>query len=187
VSFPWERFPWAEAILSFTRGLGAAKSGDLAAARREAERLAALREALVQAKNGYWADQVEVQRRAVSAMLARAEGRDEDALGLMHAAADLEATMDKHPVTPAPVVPARELLGDLLLDLDQPAQALREYEATLATEPNRFRSFVGAARAAELSGDTAKAGMYYRNVVALGGRADTPRPELQQAHVFMAK
>ncbi|HEX2134655.1 MAG TPA: hypothetical protein VHG30_01945 [Microvirga sp.] len=186
-SFPWDRFPWAEAILSFTRGLGAAKSGDVSAAQRELDRLGALREALVRAKNAYWADQVEVQRRAVSAMLARAEGRNEDALGLMRAAADLESSTEKHPVTPAPVVPARELLGDLLLELDQPAQALREYEASLVTEPNRFRSFVGAARAAELSGDMAKARMYYEKLIALGGRADTARPELQRAQVFVAK
>ncbi len=187
VSFPWERFPWAEAMLSFTQGLGAAKTGDTARARKEVDRLGSLREKLVQAKNGYWADQVEVQRRSVSAMVAQAEGRNDEAVGLMRSAADLEATMEKHPVTPAPVVPARELLGDLLLETGQPAQALIEYETSLATEPNRFRSFVGAARAAEVLGDVAKARDYYKKVVALSVRADSGRPEVQRAQSFSSE
>ena len=95
--------------------------------------------------------------------------------------------MDKHPVTPAPVVPARELLGDLLLDLNRPADALKEYEATLVAEPNRFRSLYGAARAAERAGDAARARMNYTVLVGLCGNADTERPEMREAKAFLAK
>jgi hypothetical protein len=187
VVFPWNRYPWGEAILSFTRGLGTARSGDVTAARKEVDRLQALRDTLVQAKNAYWADQVEVQRRAVAGMLARAEGRDQEALDLVRSAADLEGSMEKHPVTPAAVMPARELLAQLLLDLNQSGPALREFEASLAAEPNRFHSLFGAGRAAELSGDTVKAKGFYGTLVKLCDRADTERPELQQAKAFLTK
>ena len=95
--------------------------------------------------------------------------------------------MDKHPVTPAAVVPARELLGDLLLDLNRPADALKEYEATLVAEPNRFRSMYGVARAAERAGDAALARTNYANLVGLCSNADTERPELREAKAFLAK
>ncbi len=105
----------------------------------------------------------------------------------MRAAADLEDSTEKHPVTPAPVVPARELLGELLLDLNQPAQALVEFEASAAREPNRFNGLFGAARAAELSGNLAKAKTLYAKLVAMGARADGERPELRQAKAALAK
>jgi hypothetical protein len=187
MAFPWDRYAWAPAITAFARALGAARNGELAAARKDVEKLQALRESLLQTKNSYWADQVEVQRRAATAWVARAEGRNDEALALMRAAADLEGSMEKHPVTPAPIVPARELLGDLLLELNQPGQALTEFEASLGTEPNRLRSFFGAARAAELAGDPVKAKAFYERVVALCDQADTPRPEVQQARAFLAK
>lgn len=187
VTFPWNRYPWGEAITSFARALGTARTGDITGARREVEKLQSLRDTLVQAKNTYWADQVEVQRRAAVAALARAQGQNQDAVNLLRSAADLEGSMDKHPVTPAPIVPARELLGELFLELNQPDQALREFEGSLAAEPNRFRSLFGAARAAELSGDTGKAKTFYMTLLALCDRADTQRPELQQARAFLTK
>ncbi len=185
--FPWSRFPWGEAITSFARAMGAARTADIASARREVDRLASLRDALVTAKNRYWADQVEVQRRAAAGLLARAQGQEQEALSLLRSAADLESSMDKHPVTPAPVVPARELLGDLLLDLNQPGPALHEFETTLVAEPNRFRSLFGAARAAELLGDAGKARALYAKLVTLSERADTERPELTHARGYLAK
>jgi tetratricopeptide (TPR) repeat protein len=185
--FPWNRYAWGEAMTVFTRAVGAARSGDTVAARKEVDRLQALREALVQTKNTYWADQVEVQRRAAAAWTAKADRKPDEALKLMRAAADLEGTMDKHPVTPGPLVPAREMLGELLLDLGQPAQALAEFETSIANEPNRFRGFYGAARAAELTGDAAKARVYYTKLVALCDKADTPRPELGEAKAFLMK
>ncbi|MBI2368839.1 MAG: hypothetical protein HYV08_01075, partial [Deltaproteobacteria bacterium] len=111
--FPWSRYRMTEAITYFARGLGAARSGDAAGARKEVEKLQAVRDALIQAKSSYWADQVEVQRRAVAGWAARAEGKNNEALALLRAAADLEDSMEKHPVTPGPIVPARELLGEL--------------------------------------------------------------------------
>lgn len=187
VTFPWARYPWAEAIVVYTHALGAARTGNVAAAEKDVERLAALRDALTQAKNTYWADQVEVQRRAASGFVARAKGNPNEALTLLRSAAELEGSMDKHPVTPAAVVPARELLGDLLLDLNRPADALKEYEATLVTEPNRFRSLYGAARAAERAGDAVRARTNYATLMSLCGNADTERSELREAKAFLAK
>jgi tetratricopeptide (TPR) repeat protein len=185
--FPWARFPQSEAILVFTRGLGAARSGGLTQAREDQARLAALRDGLLAAKVGYWADQVDIQRLLVAGWIARAEGRNDDALQLVRAAADREDATEKHPVTPGPIVPARELLGELLLDLGRPAEALREFEASLQREPNRLRSYYGAARAAELSGDIVKAKIQYGQLMALTAQADTERPEVAQAKAFLAK
>ena len=139
------------------RGLGAARNGNLAQARDDQARLAALRDALLAAKVGYWADQVDIQRLLVAGWIARAEGRNDDAVQLIRAAADREDATEKHPVTPGSIVPAREVLGELLLDLGRPAEALREFEASQQKEPNRLRGYYGVARAAELSGDAAKA------------------------------
>jgi tetratricopeptide (TPR) repeat protein len=182
-----DRYTHVAGITYFARALGAARSGDAAGARREVERLQVLREALLQAKQGYWADQVEVQRRAAAGWLARAEGRNEEAVTLLRSAADLEDSTEKHPVTPAPVLPARELLGDLLMEFGQPGLALPEYEASLQREPNRFNGLYGAAHAAELTGDFAKAKAFYGKVVALGTNADTERPELAAARAASAK
>ncbi len=182
----WERMPQAAAITVFARALGAARSGDTAGARENAERLAALRDALVAANEAYWAEQVDIQREVALAWLARAEGRNDEALALMDATADREDGTDKHPVTPGPIVPARELLGELLLELGQPAQALEAFERSHRAEPNRFRGLYGAAQAAELLGDPEKARTYYTALLELAAQADTERTELQQARAFLA-
>jgi tetratricopeptide (TPR) repeat protein len=183
----WDKFPMAESITWFARGIGAARSGDVAEARRDAERLAALRDKMAAAKNAYWAEQSEIQRIAVTAWIARAEGKNEEAVTLMRQAANREDATEKHPVTPGALFPAREMLGDMLIEIGQPAQALREFEASQKADPNRFLGLYGAARAAELSGDTAKARTYYTQLVALGKGADGTRAELQQARTFLAK
>jgi tetratricopeptide (TPR) repeat protein len=183
--FPWERFPWAEAMISFTRALGAAHTGDIAGAQTEIAKLQSLKEKLDQAKDDYWAKQVEVQRLAASGILAHAQGNDKQAVELVRAAADLDASMDKHPATPAEVLPARELLADLLLELNDPAAALKEYEQSVSTERNRFRSVLGIARAAKQTGDTAKAREAYGKLVTLAS-ADANRPELAEAKAFLA-
>jgi predicted Zn-dependent protease len=185
--FPWARFPQSEAILVFGRGLGAARGGNLAQARDDQSRLAALRDGLQAAKVGYWADQVDIQRLLVAGWIARGEGRNDDALQLIRAAADREDATEKHPVTPGPIVPARELLGELLLDLGRPAEALREFEASQQREPNRLRGYYGAARAAELAGDTAKAKGQYAQLLTLAEKADTERPEVAKAKAFLSK
>jgi hypothetical protein len=157
--FPGGRYAWANAAVHFARALGAARSGDPEQAAADVQALAACRETLAQNDETYWATQVEVQQRAAAAWLALAEGRKEDALASMRSAAELEDTTDKHPVTPGRIVPARELLAQMLLELGRPEEALVEYEAVLQAEPNRFGPLSGAAHAAELAGrpDTARA------------------------------
>jgi tetratricopeptide (TPR) repeat protein len=174
-------YPFVEAITHFSRSVGAARSGDLAAARKDAEQLETLHKALLAAKNTYWATEVEVQRLAAAGWIALGEGKSEEALKFMRAAADLEDRNEKHIVTPARVVPARELLGEMLLELKQPEPALKEFEASQRREPNRFRNYLGAARAAEMAGDRAKAAAYYQKLLVLAQDADTARPELASA------
>ena len=186
-TFPWDRFAWAQAITTFTRALGAARGGDVTAARAEAAKLDGYHAALLAAKDVYWAGQVDVQRQAAAAWIARAEGKTDEAVRLMRAAVALEDSTEKHPVTPSPVVPARELLGDMLLDVNQPGQALVEFEASAARDPNRLNGLLGAARAAELSGNAAKARTLYGRAVALCDPADGERPELRHAKAVLAK
>ena len=176
-----QHLSFVEAITYFSRSIGAARSGDLAAARKDAGQLETLHKALLAAKNNYWATEVEVQRLAAAGWIALGEGKSEEALKFMRAAADLEDRSEKHIVTPGRVVPARELLGEMLLDLNQPQAALKEFEASQLREPNRFRGYLGAARAAEMAGDRAKAAAYYQKLVALAKDADTARPELVSA------
>jgi tetratricopeptide (TPR) repeat protein len=186
--FPWERFRYAEANIHFARAVGAARSGDTAIALQEVQELASIQAAIGGAKTGYdWAKQVQIQHQAASAWLAQAEGKTGEAERLLRAAAELEDTTDKNPVTPGAILPAREMLGDLLLELKQPAQALKEYETVLLTAPNRFNSLYGAAHAAELAGNRQKARAYYTKLTASCSRATGRRPELQSAKVYLAK
>jgi hypothetical protein len=184
---PWERFPQAESITWFARGIGAARSGGVASARADLARLDALRDTLAAAKNNYWAQQSEIQRRAVAAWIALAEGKSQEALTLMRAAAALEDSTEKHPVTPGAIKPARELLGEMLLELRDPAGALKEFEASRRTDPNRFQGLYGAARAAELVGDAVRAKAYYGQLLTLGRTGESERPELAQARAFLAR
>jgi tetratricopeptide (TPR) repeat protein len=183
----WRKFPWTEATVVFARAMGFARSGDAASARREVERLEKLRDSLKEARNVYWADQVEISRREAAAWLARGEGRDAEALELMRSAVALEGSSDKHPVTPGPVLPASEQMGDLLLELGKPADALAEYRADLVASPNRLNGLYGAARAARLSGDAAAAREYYRKLLAVCVRADGAQDRVAEAREFLAK
>jgi hypothetical protein len=185
IGFPLDRFPWAEAMISFSRALGEARTGNIAGAQAEIANLQSLKDKLSAANNTYWANQVEVQRLGAAGILAHVQGDDTKAVELVRAAADLEATMDKHPATPSSVLPARELLADLLLELIQPAAALTEYKEMLRTDPNRFRSILGEARAAKQSGDTAAAHDAYQKLVALSKPAGPERPELAEAKAYL--
>ncbi|MGH8661491.1 MAG: hypothetical protein ACREUB_06975 [Burkholderiales bacterium] len=180
-------FPFSDAFTYFARALGAVRSGDATAAEKEAGELARLHKMLQDAKNNYWATEVEIQRLAVAGWIALVQGKHDDALKFMRAAADLEDKNEKHIVTPGRVVPARELLGEMLLELKQPALALKEFEASQMREPNRFRGFYGAARAAEAAGDRQKAREYFAKLVELSKNADTTRPELARAKAYVAQ
>src|SRR5712692_1144882 len=184
--FPWKNFAYAEAMIYFARSLGASRSGDTTGASKEIERLSSIQKSLAEAKENYWATQVEIERRTAAAWLAHAKGKQEEALRLMRSAADLEDTTEKNPVTPGAIVPARELLGDLLLELREPQQALKEFESSLLVSPNRFNGLYGAARAVELSGDREKARALYAKLKTLGERSDGARPALQAAKAFLA-
>ena len=164
----WVRFPQAEAILVFSRGLGEARSGLLQAARADMARLNELRDAMQALALGYWAQQASVQIDALGAWIALADRSDDAALRLMQSAADAEDASDKHPVTPGNVVPVRALLGELLLELRQPKAALEQFDRSLKRDPNRLRTIYGAGWAAEMSGDRAAAIGYYEQVGALG-------------------
>ncbi len=185
-TFPWESFRWAEAHIHFARAIGLARTGDTASARQEVEKLTAIREALIVAEGDYdWAGQVEIERQVASAWLAHAEGHDDYALRLMRAAAELDDASDKHPVTPGAILPAREQLGELLLELRQPLAALQEFETSLRTTPNRFNGLYGAARAAKLASDQKRAKTYYAKLVALCRHAAGIRPEIEEAKAFL--
>lgn len=180
------RFPFVAAITTFARALGAARQGDVAAAEKEAQALEAQHKALLEARNSYWASEVEVQRLAAGAWIAQARGDSVEAVRLMRAAADLEDRNEKHIVTPGRVLPARELLGDMLLAAKQPAEALKEYEQSQQREPNRLRGIAGAAQAAETAGDREKARRYHGMLVELTKQADTPIPAVERAKTYLA-
>ncbi len=187
VAFPWERFPWTTAMITYARALGAAHTGDFAGARNEIGKLQSVRDALIAAKNTYWAGQVDIEVQSASAVLAFAEGRKDEALALMRAAADADAAADKNNVTPGPILPPREMLGDMLLAANEPAQALAEYERSLDAAPNRFRSVAGAGAAAEQAGDAAKARLYRQRLVELSAKTSTDRPEVLEAKRGLGK
>jgi tetratricopeptide (TPR) repeat protein len=180
-------YPAADAITYFTRAMGAVRSGDVTSARKDIEQLRALKEALGQSKDDYWAEQVEIQRLAAEAWMASAEGKKDEALKLMRAAADREDAGEKHVAMENRLWPMRELLGELLLGLNDPAQALKEFEASFQAAPNRFHGFYGAAKAAERLGDREKARTYYEKLMTLCHQADTARPQLTEAKAFLAK
>jgi len=178
--FAWDRFPQMEAITWFAKGIGAARAGDAAAARQAADRLETLRDA-VPATAGYWATQVEIQRLAVVAWADWAAGDETQALATMQESADLEASTEKHPITPGEVLPARELYGDMLLEAGRYDEAIEAYEQALARSPNRFRSLYGAGRAAETAGDMDAAAAWYGQLLELIVGDGEGRPEVAHA------
>jgi tetratricopeptide (TPR) repeat protein len=179
--------PMTQAITWFARAIGGARSGDVQVAEQSAAELDKLHTALVNAGNAYWARELEVQQLATAAWIAFAQKRTDEAVTSMRKAADLEDSNEKHIVTPGRILPARELLGDMLLAAGQPAQALVQYQASQTREPNRFRGYYGAAQAAEAAGDRAAAAEYYSKLLALAKDADSDRPELAHARAFAAK
>jgi len=180
-----DKFPFTVAMTHLARALGAARSGNPAAAQRDLERITALGEQLKEANNAYWAGEVEVMRLSASAWVALAQGKNDAAVENMRRAADLEDKSEKHIVTPARLLPARELLGDMLLELKRPAEALKEYESSHVREPNRLRGYYGAGLAASQAGERAKAKQYFGRVVEMAGKGE-PRPEVAAARAGLA-
>jgi hypothetical protein len=175
-------FPYTEAMTWFARGLGAARLGDAQTADESMAALKQIRERLVKASENYWARQVEIQELEVGAWVALAKGRKEEALRQMKSAAELEDGTEKTAVSPGPLAPARELLGEMLLKMNEPAPALEQFEATLKKEPGRFRALYGAARAAELSERREASQRYFRELLKVCEHADKPgRAEILEA------
>jgi tetratricopeptide (TPR) repeat protein len=183
---PKTPFAQAEAITWFGRAIGAVRSGDPTKAREAIEQLHVLKDRLAQANDAYWTEQVLIQEQAAGGWLALAEGRKENAIAAMRQAADLEDRSGKHVAMENRLSPIRELLGELLLEADEPAQALREFEASLRNSPNRYRSFAGAAKAAERVGDRSQAKSYYEKLLILAAGADGGRPDLIAAKQYVA-
>lgn len=177
--------PYTKALTHFARALGAAHSGDTASAERDVQKLIELRDALKAADNKYWTTEVEVSRLGAAAWTAWAQGKRDEALALMRSAADTEDKSEKHIVTPGRIVPARELLGEMLLRSDRPADALREFEASQTREPERFHGLYGAAQAAQQSGDKVKAKYYFKRLVEMADHG-TERPEFAKARTYLA-
>jgi hypothetical protein len=179
--------PHVQAITHFARALGAARSGNPEAAKADIAKLAELRDKLRDAKDAYWSEQVDIERQVATAWVLYADGKSDDALIAMRAAADAEDKTEKHPVTPGVPKPARELYGVMLLESGHAGDALVAFEATLKKEPNRLGAYAGAAKAAEKSGESAKAHEYYNKVVAIADAADNTRTEVTDARAFLTK
>ena len=186
-NFPWEKFPWQKAIIHFTRVLGYVHINKIDSARKELDHLKTIYDTLAQQKNSYNANQVQIQIEASEAWILFKEGKYDDALRHMNLAADMEDKTEKHPVTPGEVIPARELLGDMLLQMNKPAEALEAYEANLKKHPNRFNGLYGAALAAERFNNSGKANAYYHQLTSIANSTNSSRPELEAARLFLKK
>jgi len=178
------QYPMADSLIRFTRGLGMARTGDLAGAKEEIEAMKALRATLQRADQSYWADRTEEQMLAISGWVALKEGAHEQAVRFMRAAADNEDGSLKHVAMENRLYPFRELLAELLLETGQPAAALNEFETALKQTPNRFRAFWGCARAADAAGNRQKASEYFDKLVELTKNADTDRQEIREAKAY---
>jgi hypothetical protein len=187
LAIPKTPFAQAEAITWFGRAIGAARSGDPKNAKDAVEQLRRLKDRLAQANDIYWADQVGIQEQAAGAWIALAEGRNAEAIADMRHAADREDRSGKHVAMENRLSPMRELFGELLLEANEPADALQEFELSLRNNPNRYRSFAGAAKAAERQGDRGRAKSYYQKLVSLTDSADTMRPDIVAAKQDLAQ
>ncbi|MEY9241757.1 hypothetical protein [Bradyrhizobium elkanii] len=172
------KYAYADAITYFARAVGAARSGDPAAAKADVAKLVELRDKLKDAKDAYWSNIVDIQQQIASAWVLYAEGKYDEALGAMNAAAEAEDKTEKHPVTPGPLAPARELYAAMLLDRGMAREALAAYEAVLKKEPNRLATYLGMIKSAKATGDQAKTRECADQIARLTADADLSRPEL---------
>ena len=184
-NFPWQNFPWQEAIVHFTRLMGSIHIGNIDLAKSELKKLNAAYDTLIRQKDSYKTNQVQIQIKASEAWMQLKDGNNKEALKLMNFAAYMEDKTEKHPVTPGEVIPAKELLGDMLLQKNNPEKALEAYEADLKKHPNRFNGLYGAGLAAEKSGNKEKANFYYRQLLTTVGQVNSARPELASVKLFL--
>jgi len=183
--FPWNRFRNVEALVHYARAIGSARAGDVAAARRSADEITAIRRAMPATRDYDWSGSIGAQWEAATALIAWAEGKKDEGVRLLRMAADHEDAVDKHPVTPGALLPVREMLADLLLENGNPAEALKEYEAVLKTAPRRFNATAGAAKAADKAGDKMKARAYAMQLREIANSAEISRPELEWARDYL--
>jgi len=181
----WDNFPWEMSTLQFARVLGAAKTGNIISASKELVMLKSLQQDLLKLEDAYRSDQVMILVKAAEAWINFADGNQIKALALMQESAVLEAETGKHPATPGEVLPAIELLGDMLLEMNKPVEALEAFELNLKRSPNRFNGLYGAAVAAKRSGDNEKARMYFEQLLALTKDSNSTRSELEEARAFV--
>jgi tetratricopeptide (TPR) repeat protein len=183
--FPWNRFRNVEALVHYARAIGAARAGDVTVARRSADEIATIRKAMPPTRDYDWSGSIGAQWEAATALIAWAEGKKDEGLRLLRMAADHEDAVDKHPVTPGALLPVREMLADLLLENGSSDESLKEYEAALKTAPRRFNATAGAAKAADRAGDKTKARAYAMQLLEITKNAETSRPELEWARVYL--
>jgi tetratricopeptide (TPR) repeat protein len=182
----WSSFPFMEALIEYGHALGRAHTGDLEGARKAIARMQQLRDATKEPKFDYFKSHLDVQRQAASAWILVAEGKKNEAVDLLRRAADSEDRLGKHPVSPGAFVPVREQLGALLLEMGQPTEAQREFEAALKIYPGRFRGLYGAAQAAEQAGDNEEANRYYTKLATQTSKAGSSRDELNHVREFLS-
>ena len=190
LEFEWDNFPWEGSILHFAKAFGAVRSGDIVSAESELEIIKNFHQQLIainDAQSIYKAGQVAIEIKIIEAWRALAKGDNEEALTLMKLAAKLESETSKHPVTPGEILPADELLGDMLLELNRPEEALVAYEVNLDGHPNRFNGLYGAAIAAKQSGNEEKADLYFEQLLNLTKNSNSERPELKEAKEFVSR
>ena len=185
-NYPIEKFPAMEAITYFARAMGAARSGNVNMANQALEKLTALNKKAGET-SAYWAKQVEILRLSSLAWIMYQEGGKEEALNVMQNAAELESSTEKHPVTPGEILPARELLADMLLDMGRYREAQTEYETALNRSPNRFNSLFGAGLAAELGNNKSRAVLYYKKIVEITKNVKTDREQLKRVQLYLTR
>jgi tetratricopeptide (TPR) repeat protein len=185
-NYPIDNFPAMEAITYFAKALGAARSDNLKVAKQALEKLTALHNK-AEKTSTYWAKQIEIQRLSVTAWIEYQEGRKFEALKIMQKSAELESSTEKHPVTPGEILPARELLADMLFDMGRYRAAQTEYETALERSPNRFNSLYGAGLAAELGGSKREAVFYYKKILEITENVKTDRERLKHVKFYLSQ
>ena len=184
-NFSWNEFYWQKAIIHFARAMGAVHTRQTKISTGEIQELKRIRDTLAAQGDSYKAQQVSVQLASAEAWAKLRSGKEQEALQRMQLAAKMEDGTEKHPVTPAEVLPAKELLGDMLMELKDFPAALEAYEQNLKRHPNRFNALLGAAQAASKAGDKAKAIGYYQQLIS-STDTNSQKPELQLAKQALA-